>query len=225
MTTTNVKRKYSFSDAVLLALANKQINLLRKDVNDFIAFGFDASKISTYQSKIDAFADCPTDNIFEGEKMISTEEKRGSRQELEQSIRIIQFAAENTYSSEPAYLRAFGSKKLSNITDIALLKIAEAVEEALINYGQALFSNGLTQIQADAFADYFDAFAQAQKTQQQAIYSRDINAVARIKAGNEVYSLLVQYNKLGRMVYPNKKYPKHDHYVIYSAPKTKTKPN
>lgn len=225
MTTTNVKRKYSFSDADLLSLAKKQINLLRRDVNDFAAFGFDASKITDYQNKIDAFADCPTDNILESKKMISTEEKRASRQNLEQSIRIIQFVADNTYQSEPAYLRAFGSKNLVNITDTALLKVAETVAEALINYGQGLFQNGLTQIQADAFADDFDAFAQAQKTQQQAIYSRDINTVARIKAGNEVYSLLVKYNKLGRMVYPNKKNPKHDYYVIYSAPKKKTNPS
>lgn len=211
-----LKRIYSFSDGHLSLISNQIVFALRRDLADFDGFGgITPATISNLETLIADYNDIPTDEYYEGLKMIKTEEKDEVRVLLNTKISEIMALVALKYGKSSARYRHFGVSAITAQTDEQVQRISANIIRCANLYLTDLATVGLTQTRINELTTLKNDLITGLDEQGYAVRDRDIATENRIAAGNAVYEILISFMNIGKTFWRSRNEAKYNDYVMY----------
>lgn len=211
-----LKRNYSFSDGHLLSISTQIIFSINRDLTDFNGFGGMNSTTITHLETLSAnFNDIPTDEYYEGLKMVKTEEKDQVRALLNTKISEIMALVGLKYGKGSARYRHFGITIITAQTDEQIQRSCANVIRCANLYLSELNSVGVTQARIDELETLKNHLIAKLDEQGFAIRDRDIATENRISIGNTLYDALIGFMNVGKAFWKSRNEAKYNDYVMY----------
>lgn len=210
-----LRRDYRITDAELCSFTFNLINSMTRDDTEFTARGVTSVERTALETLADAFQSFPNDEFYRADVSIAVQAKEDLRKSMEIQIRdIVQCAIIKWGDGSPQY-RKFAVSKISKANDMTFLTIARQVVLVGTDYLTDLTDVGLTQTMLDDLEDDTDSFHSALISIYNAEELRDIKTQERAQKGNEIYSLVKKYCRIGKIIWDDVDEAKYNDYVIY----------
>ncbi|HHB79600.1 MAG TPA: hypothetical protein ENK85_10250, partial [Saprospiraceae bacterium] len=110
-------RKYNFPDADLYAMVVDRLKYAQRDMNSFKEFGMSMTKLKGIQSRALQFYNLPNDDELVGNQMVVTEKKYDKANLLKSAIRAVMTRVAMKYGQRSGRYRAYGTAKMSDMSD------------------------------------------------------------------------------------------------------------
>ncbi|MDT3740216.1 MAG: hypothetical protein RO257_12045 [Candidatus Kapabacteria bacterium] len=217
MATTELRRNYKMTDAQLCMFASNLCNFLTRDILDFSAIGLSAPAIASFKALGDAFEVFSPDGSIIGDVMITTENKKSLREQVEETIRTMALRVEQKWGTNSGKYRRLDIRTPSILTDDSLLVMSRTVHSKIVEYQPDLVDLGLTPELLDDYEDLNEQFELAKNAQSDAVALRDVKKDERINKGNELYKMVTFYCNYGKIIYSKTNPAKYNDYVIYDS--------
>ena len=217
MATTELRRNYKMTDAQLCMFASNLCNFLARDIVDFSAIGLTAPTIASFKALGDAFEVFSPDGSIIGDVMITTENKKSLREQVEETIRTMALRVEQKWGTNSGKYRRLDIRTPSILTDDSLLVMSRTVHSKIVEYQPDLVDLGLTPELLDDYEDLNEQFELAKNAQSDAVALRDVKKDERINKGNELYKMVTFYCNYGKIIYSKTNPAKYNDYVIYDS--------
>lgn len=216
---------FTFSQDVLIQMAKTKAGFVERDAAEFNKYNITDTWLTTFREKISTMENFPADVELLGSQSVATETKDAAEVKLKNSIRGIMSRATNKFGENSARYRQFGTKGLSHMTDLQLLKCAATVYRIGMAYLDQLASEGLTEAILTDLQKLRNEFNDADIAHSDAVANRDIAAEDRIISANSLYDDLVKLFNTGKTIWANTHEARYNDYVIYDAPGGKDEPD
>ena len=214
-----IERSYNLTDPALVLKCEDVVDSIDRDITEFTARGYTPAKKTAFEDAIAAFDGMPSDNYLLGQQEIKTAAKNTARTNCETKINAVLTAVVNVWGIESAQYHLFTENKpLSQLSDSDVLRFLEDFADSTEDHLSDLAGEGITMADVTSLRDLRVAYNTALKEQRKAIKNRDIGVSNRIKKGNELNKLLVNYCNTGKNIWLNVDEAKHNDYVIYDTP-------
>lgn len=211
-----VRRNYAFSDAHLSRIVAQTALCIQRDLGDFNNFGgMSATTVTDLKALQADFDNIPSDEYFEGFKMIKTEEKEHIRKKLGIKISEAMALVALKYGKDSARYRHFGITGVSGLTDEQIQRACANIMRCAGLYLNDLVTVGFTQALIDELDTLRNDLILALDEQGFAIRDRDIATENRINMGNSLYNELMRFNAVGKAFWKSRNEAKYNDYVIY----------
>ncbi|MDT3738183.1 MAG: fibronectin type III domain-containing protein [Candidatus Kapabacteria bacterium] len=217
MATTELRRNYKMTDAQLCMFASNLCNFLTRDILDFSAIGLSAPAIASFKALGDAFEVFSPDGSIIGDVMITTENKKSLREQVEETIRTMALRVEQKWGTNSGKYRRLDIRTPSILADDSLLVMSRTVHAKMVEYQPDLVDLGLTPELLDDYEDLNEQFELAKNAQSDAVALRDVKKDERINKGNELYKMVTFYCNYGKIIYSKTNPAKYNDYVIYDS--------
>ena len=213
-----LERNYNMPDPALKFKCDDVLDSMDRDIAEFSLRGFTPAKKTEFENQILAFDALPTDNEMEALKEIQTANKNDKREILTTQINTILTMVENVFGYDsPEYNYFTEDASLSRLNDSELYWLAKDVIRGGTRFMAELAPEGLTPaLIADLEAardDYDAAMIDLHKAEKE----RSLAANTRVRAGNELYALLVKYCNTGKDIWYDVDEAKYNDYVLYEG--------
>ena len=210
-------RAYRYPDAHLSRVSTQIISSLERDSTDFNTFGgITTSVIQSLRSLYTAFEDIPTDEYYEGFKMVKTEEKNQAREKLNNKINEMMTLVGLRFGKSSAHYRHFGVRNIVSLTDEQIQRTCANVVRCATLYQNDLMEVGVLQHTIEELNSCRNELIAALDAQSFAIRDRDIATEKRILAGNKLYHELIRYMNVGKAFWKTRNEAKYNDYVMYN---------
>lgn len=216
---------FTFSQDVLIQMAKSKASFIERDMEEFNKHNVTDTRLAAFREKITVMEDFPADVELVGTQSEATEIKDSVAVKLKDAIRGIMSRARNKFGEDSSRYRRFGTKGLSHMTDVQLLRCAATVYRIGVAYLSQLASEGLTEAVLTDLKDLRTAFNNADIAQSDAIANRDIAAEDRIILANYIYADLVKLCNTGKTIWASTNEARYNDYVIYDMPNGKNEPD
>ena len=210
-------RDYSMLDAELMMFVSNIIQSMNRDATEFADYGVDAADITAFEALGNEFEVFPPDTYYQAEVGVATETKDAAREQLLTNTRKITNRAIVKWGEHSSHYKKFGVKGLYNMTDKSLLATSRLVVLTAADYLTELASEGLTQQIIDDYSSLAQQFENDLNAAYNAVENRDSKTSERILLGNNLYSYVSKYCRLGKTIWEKVDEAKYNDYVIYSA--------
>lgn len=211
-----LKRSYSFSDGHLSFVSTQIIFSIDRDITDFDGFGgMNATTITDLEALSANFNNIPTDEYYEGLKMVKTEEKDEARALLNTKISEMMALVGLKYGKASARYRHFGITAITAQTDEQIQRSCANVIRCANLYLTDLASVGVTQARIDELETLKGNLIVGLDGQGFAIRDRDIATENRISMGNTLYDALIGFMNVGKAFWKSRNEAKYNDYVMY----------
>jgi hypothetical protein len=210
-------RKYNLTDAELKQTADQLLALIDRDAVAFADRNFTATKRAEFKTAILDFDNIPSDDILEGQKMTTTEDKNNLRDILTQKMRTAILMAKLVFGANSGKYRSFGDINYAEQTDAELYKNAKTIILAATLHLNELAAEGMTTTRIQELEDTKNAFDEALDKQAAAINSRDIATSERVEAGNALYGFITKYAEIGKDIWYAVNEAHYNDYIIYES--------
>jgi hypothetical protein len=209
---------FSISFAVFPRFAHQKVNFLKRDIEHFIKYGYSIEEADALKLKIDAFADIPTDEEFEGTLMIATEKKNKESGVIQNHIREMMLSVGNKFGKDSAHYKRFRASALSGLTDEKLVRTAKRVGRVATLSLDVLAPSGLSVTDVEALEQLIEKFEKSLVMQDDAISEREIGTLVRIDESNAIYEKIARFCETGKGIWKNRNEAKYNDYIIYDTP-------
>lgn len=213
--------KFNIGLEVFPLFVREKINYLRRDMEEFAKYGYTVEQADALDARVNSFEAFPTDPEFEGDVMISTENKNAMSHELLQKIRSVMMRVQDRYGKQSAYYKKFEASALSNVSDDKLVNTARRVARVATMYLTELQEKGLTQVHIDELATMADDFAELKELQKDAVADREIGTTLRVNTVNALYVEISKLCEIGKGIWKETNEAKYNDYIIYDTPSAK----
>lgn len=210
-------RIYNFGDAHLITEANRVLDCINRDINEFTLRGWNPTEAQTWNQLTNDFDIMPTDDELEGIKMEKTATKDEKRNLVENHCRNIMNMVTKKYRNNPARIRRFGEQSFSQMTDEQLLRASKHVFRTATTFLTDLQSEGLTNAILDDFKQTYIDFDEAISDQKEAISDRDVATEERVEKGNALYEFIAAWASVGKTIFYTVSEAKYNDYVMYEG--------
>jgi hypothetical protein len=210
-------RLFNFSDAVLITKAQEKISFMRRDYDDFEAYGILNPHITALETSVTDFSNSITDIEALSDKMNITSNKNAKAEELRVAIRAVMSRVQLKYGVHTATYRKFGTDTLSLQTDSDLLITGKRVVRVGHELMSELTENGLTEQMLTAIDGLIHDFEMLIIDMKIKIGERDILQENRVETANAIYETLVAYTKAGQSIWSSRNVAKYNDYVLYNT--------
>ena len=212
-----VQRDYNMLDAELMMFVSNLIQSMNRDATEFDGYGVDAADITAFEALGNSFEVFPPDTYYQAEVGVATETKDAAREQVLTDTRRITNRAIVKWSENSPQYKKFGVKGLVTMTDKSLLATARLVVLAATDYLAELASEGLTQQIIDDYEALAQQFENDLNASYNAVETRDSKARERVLLGNDLYSFVSKYCRLGKTIWEKVDEAKYNDYVIYKT--------
>lgn len=210
-----LRRNYKMSDSDLCMFTSNLITLMTRDSTEFAARGVDGADITALETLGNAFEIFPPDEYYLSAISGASETKVNTRTTCTLDIQKISGYFEQKWGEKNYRYKQLRIKGLQTMSDNNFLVSCRNVAAVADEYLLDLTDEGLTQtdidtLTADAqtFEDNLNAIASARAL-------RDEKANERTQKGNELYSYVAKYCKIGKLIWENVDEAKYNDYIIY----------
>lgn len=207
-------RAYSMSDADLMMFTSNLVQSMTRDTTEFAGRGVTATNITDLETLGNAFEVFPTDESMLGLVKIQTQNKDTQRATATTKIQLISGFFEQKWGLKSGQYTRLGIKGLQNMTDNNFLRASRSVVAISTEYLADLTTEGLTQADIDSLETTAQAFEDGLNEVDKAIENRDLKTRERIAKGNELYSYVQKYCRIGKLIWENVDVAKYNDYVI-----------
>jgi len=174
--------------------------------------------IAALESLGNSFETFPPDSFYQADVSLAVDNKNATRDDLEIKVRDVVQCAEIKWGVGSPQYKKFGAGKMTVAGDKEFLVICRQVVTAATGYLTDLTPVGLTQAMIDAVSTGSQNFEDNLNAIRDAVEQRDLKTQERITDGNEIYSFVVTYCNIGKIIWDDVDEAKYNDYVIY--PKT-----
>lgn len=210
-------RLFNFSDAVLITKAQEKISFMRRDHDDFEAYGILNPHITALETSVTDFSNSITDIEALSDKMDITSNKNAKAEELRVAIRAVMSRVQLKHGVHTATYRKFGTDSLAQQSDSDLLIIGKRVVRVGHELLEELTENGLTEQMLTAINGLIHDFEMLIIDMKIKIGERDILQENRVETANAIYATLVNYTKAGQSIWSSRNVAKYNDYVLYNT--------
>jgi hypothetical protein len=205
---------YNFSNADLMQLASNYVTFMTRDTTEFAVRGVTAIDITDFQALGNAFEVFPADAVYQADVTIEVNAKNAARDAAMISIQLIEGFFEQQWGATSPQYKKLRVKGLSRASDNLFLSIARGVVTQSDQNLATLTLIGMTQAMIDALT----ADAQTMEDKMNSVVDkesiRESKTVERVDDGNELYSFVQKYSKIGKAIWENVDEVKYKDYVI-----------
>ncbi len=210
-------RKYNFPDADLYLMCMETIKSASKDMAAFVSYGYDKSRLKTFQKSCDKFRSMPDDDELVGDQMIVTDKKKAAAEKLKTAIRSVMTRVSIKYGNRSGRYRKFGTAKMGDMTDAQLLFCGRRVARVARAQIDFLTEVGVNEKNITRVTEACRNFENALNIQHDKVSDRDIAVENRIDQGNKIYDELIVLCNIGKDIYAATDRVKYDFYTIYES--------
>ncbi len=215
MAIKELQRDYRMNDSELCMFVSNLIQTMTRDAAEFAIRGVDAADIIALEILGDAFEVFPPDSYYQSDVSLAVENKNINRADLDILVRnVVQSAIIKWGLGSPQY-KKFGAQKMTSMSDMKFLTMCRQVVTTATGYLADLTSVGLTQTMIDAVDTGAQAFEDNLNAVNDMMEIRDIKTSERVSDGNELYSFVVKYCQIGKIIWDDVDQSKYNDYVIY----------
>jgi hypothetical protein len=210
-------RLFNFSDAVLITKAQEKISFMRRDSDDFEAYGILNPHLTALETSVADFSDSITDIEALNSKMEMTTSKNVKAEELRVAIRAVMSRVQLKYGVHTAKYRKFGTDTLSLQSDSDLLITGKRVVRVGNEFLGELAENGLTEQMLTDISGLIHDFEMLIIDMKIKIGERDILQENRVETANAIYATLVNYTNAGQSIWTSRNVAKYNDYILYNT--------
>jgi hypothetical protein len=200
-----------------------KLRFLRRDLEQLARFGITAGKLDALENELDAWADLPTDEEMEGDKMVATQRKEVLSGQLRELLTGLLFRAESHFGYHSADYRSFGATSVVRLSHRKLLLAGRRIYRRADRYLEELSGEGLTMEMLVQLKNLLDEYEEAIMQQEDAVANRIEATLERIGRANEIYRLLVRYCRTARQVWGAVNEARYNDFLLSDAPSAETK--
>ncbi len=214
----SLKRDYKMSDADLCMFASNIVMFMTRDGIQFTARGITEEMIASFENLGNAFEIFPNDNFYFADYLTAVESKNATRESLRIKLRVIIGFAKIMWGQNSPQVMRFDADFLKRQNDRILLTTCRMAVHVAEDYLAGLSPIGLTE----AMINDLEATCQTFEDNLIAIINarseRDNKAQERVQKGNELYSFVVKYCQIGKIIWEDVNEAKYYDYVIHTSP-------
>lgn len=209
-------RNFNMTDADLYVQCMERVRLAQRDFALFEPFNYSADRLKGFANLCEKYRNEPDDNEYVGDQMIATEKKDTAADNLRVAIRSVMTRVAMKFHDKTGRYRKFGTFKLSDLSDPALLFCGRRVIRVARQSMDFLTETGLKEDHLKKIADCCEALELAMHIQQDRLHERDIAVERRMEAGNKLYDELVKLAEIGKTIWEERgDKAKFEQYCIY----------
>ncbi len=198
-------RNFNMPDADLYVQAMERVRFAQRDLALFEPFGITAERLVGLASLCEKFRAEPDDH-----------EKDAAADRLRVAIRAVMARVAMKFHDKTGRYRKFGTFKLSDFSDAALLFCGRRVIRVSRQTMDFLTETGLNESHLKKIADCCTDLETAMHIQQDRWHDRDIAVERRMEMGNKIWEELVKLAEVGKTVWEERgDRLKYEQYVIY----------
>ncbi len=212
------KTNFNMSYAKLSILSYQSCDIIMRDIAEFERFGITNSKVTAFQSQVEAFDNTPQDEELQG---VVTDITIAKNKLVEQSKTLIREASLFIKLVYPKDTGVYKSLKISNFNkksnyelyrmSFGVVRIARLKADSLSPELQAVI---------DELESVNNQLRVQLKEQHFAIQNRDLATHERIELANSIYTQLSLFYSIGQGVWAERNEAKFNDYVIYGSSST-----
>lgn len=210
-----IRRKYKMSDSDLCMFTSNLVALMTRDSTEFAARGVDGADITALETLGNAFEVFPTDEYYLSALSGASETKVNTRAICTADIQKISGYFEQKWGETNYRYKQLRVKGLQIMSDNKFLVSCRSVAYVAGEYLLDLTDEGLTQTDIDTLTANAQIFEDNLNAVSAARSLRDEKAQERAQKGNELYSYVTKYCKIGKLIWENVDEAKYNDYVIY----------
>lgn len=210
-----LRRNYTMTDAELCSSTFNLISSITRDTVQFTARGITSTETDALAALATTFELFPDDEFYRADISIAVETKDNLRSGMLVKIRDITQCAIIKWGESSGQYKKFSTKNVSSEADKSFLTTARQVVTVGTAYLSDLTAVGLSQAMLDDLEDDADSFHNSLIAIYDAEELRDSKRQERTQKGNEIYELVVQYCKIGKIIWDDVDEAKYNDYIIY----------
>lgn len=215
---------FNFPIVELCQRADKLCIFYQRDANNFAKYGFSNTDIEKLQADTAQLKEMPSDDYYQGARIITTEQKKQAKQRLIDNINDLRLRVKLVYGFNSQEYKLFKFRKLQNITYIELVQYALHAVNTAIPRLEALSERMVTQELLDAILA--DREILDEKIDDQAVSDslRREKTMERNNLANTVYDQMRKLSEVGKIIWKGVNEAYYTDYVIYGSPKSIEEP-
>lgn len=210
-----IRTNYKMSNADLCMFTSNLITFMTRDSAEFAARGVDSTDITALETLSNAFEIFPPDEYYKSAVSGYVDTKNNTRDVCTADIQLISGYFEQKWGEKNFRYKQLRIKGIHIMSDNNFLVSCRNVAAVAEEYLSDLTAEGLTQTDIDALTANAQTFEDNLNSIASAIALRDEKAQERALKGNELYSYVSKYCKLGKIIWENVDEAKYNDYVIY----------
>ncbi|MCX6153033.1 MAG: hypothetical protein NT007_02610 [Candidatus Kapabacteria bacterium] len=212
-----LKRNYTMSNTSLYTLAGNLVSFMTRDNAEFTARGITTLMRNAFQTLITAFGVFPSDEEYKGLITIEVDAKAALRESIILKVQKISGYIEQKWGLSSGQYKRLAISGIQSMKENDFLFRAREVARIATEYLTDLTPLGLTDPQIDALTEEADDFEAKIHSSSDAKALRDTKARERTEKGNEIYSYVVDYTRVGKLIWENVSTAKYNDYIIYDT--------
>ncbi|MGD9929259.1 MAG: hypothetical protein AB7U05_04505 [Mangrovibacterium sp.] len=208
---------FNFSFGDLIQRADRIDTLLQRDAEQFSGIGYNGDFRTSLKEKTTVFRALPSDDYWQGQQMLKTEDKKRLLSELTAQLVDLRFRAKLALGERSVEYRSLRFTKLKNIKEQDLIIYAEHVTKTCREMLAKLAPRNVTEemlATIDTTAQQLDTAIDEQKKM---ISVREAKAFEREEKANEIYSLISEACEVGKRIWEDVNQAHYHDYVIYGS--------
>ncbi len=209
-----IKRNNTLSNSELCQIVSNMVTFMNRDSVEFAGRGVDAAEISAYEALGNAFEVFPSDDEYKGLITIEVEEKAIVYETVFNHIQLISGFLEQKWGIRSGQYKRLGITNLKNLRETEFLFRSRAVARIATEYLSDLTVEGLTQTMIDTLETDAQLFEDKMNSVAYAKAIRDTKANERTIKSNELYTYVVKYATIGKLIWENVDEAKYNDYII-----------
>ncbi|MBI9061609.1 MAG: hypothetical protein JEZ14_06445 [Marinilabiliaceae bacterium] len=214
-----ITTNFSFSIPELAQRADKILISFDRDLAHFAGYGYDGAirdKVGLITSQVKVF---PSDDYYEGNQKVKTNEKRKIRDELEADINDLLNRAHLVYGPKSMEYGLFKYSRTTEMSDNELVQYALHVIQIAQPRLEDLKKRQVSQEHINAIMTKRNGLDSAIDEQAGAVSLRKDKTVQRKHLANDLYKLISEVCEVGKMIWKGKNEAFYADYVIYEPAK------
>ncbi len=209
------KTNFNMSYAKLSILSYQSCDTIMRDIAEFERFGISSSKVTAFQSQVEALDNTPQDEELQG---IVTDITLAKNKLVEQAKTLIREATLFIKLVYPKNTGVYNSLKLTNFSQksnyelyrmsFGIVRIARLKADSLSPELQTV---------ADELESVSNQLRDKLKEQYFAMQNRDLATQERVELANSIYKQLSMFYTIGQGVWLERNEAKYNDYIIYGS--------
>ncbi len=217
-----ITTNFNFSIPELAQRADKILRSFDRDSDLFAGYGYDGAirdKVGMITSQVKDF---PSDDFYESNQKVKTNEKRLIREELESDINDLRNRARLVYGPKSMEYGLFKFNGTTEMSDTGLVQYALHVIQIAQPRLEELKKRQVTQVNLNSIMTKRNQLDSAIDEQAAAVSLRKEKTVQRKHLANDLYKLISEVCEVGKMIWKGKNEAFYTEYVIYGPTKVIT---
>jgi len=214
-----ITTNFNFSIPELAQRADKILRSFDRDSEHFAGYGYDGAMRDKLGIITTQVKDFPSDDYYEGNQKIKTNEKRKVRDELEADINDLRNRTRLVYGAKSMEYGLFKFSSTTEMSDNDLVQYALHVVHIANPRLEDLKKRQVTQENINTIMTKRNLLDSAIDEQAGAVSLRKEKTVQRKHLANDLYKLISEVCEVGKMIWKGKNEAFYADYVIYGSAK------